>query len=113
MITPTSGSQQLVPVINQLFDMEQKLSRMGSDGQKLLRNIDRIKRYVKEMGLTYENPIGEDYNETRTDCEATISGPGTENLKIVEVLKPIIREEIHGINKIIQQAVVIVQAQSE
>jgi hypothetical protein len=37
-------------------------------------------------GLVYHNPIGEPYNETRTDIEASISGNSADNLIITEVI---------------------------
>lgn len=109
MITPTSTTRQLIPVINQLFMMEVKIEKGNEESKGLLRNLNRIKRYLEEMGLHYYNPIGESYDETRTDCEASISGKKTENLIITEVIKPIIRQEIHGLSTIVQQAVVIVE----
>ena len=68
------------------------------------------------IGLTYHNPLGEDYTDTRTDCEATISGTGVENLEIVEVIKPIIyysyQESDKVMKVIVQPAVVIVQSKN-
>ena len=109
MITPTSTTKQLIPIINQLFIMETKIGKGAEEMKGLQRNLDRIKRFLEEMGLSYHNPIGEFYDETRTDCEASISGDQTEDLKITEVIKPIIRQEIHGLSTIVQRAVVIVE----
>ncbi len=109
MMTPTSTTRQLIPIVNQLFDMERKLDRMGPETSSLKRNIERIKRYLTEMHIHYHNPIGENYDETRTDCEASISGESIDGLSITEVIKPIIYQHIHGMNQIVQQAVVIVQ----
>ena len=36
------------------------------------------------IGLSYHNPLGEIYTDTRTDCEATIAGTEVENLEIIE-----------------------------
>jgi hypothetical protein len=36
------------------------------------------------------DPLGEPYNETRTDCEAEIGGNNLQNLFISNVIKPII-----------------------
>ena len=34
----------------------------------------------EDLGLTWHNPIGENFDETRTDCEASIAGESAENL---------------------------------
>ena len=98
---------QHIFILNQVFDMEKKVSKLV-DGKSLVRNLRRIKQSFSELGLSYYDPTGESYNETRTDCEATISGTSTENLYIEEVIKPIIRFEKEGFNRIIQRGVVIV-----
>lgn len=101
-------------ILNQVFDMEQKVAKL-TESNSLRRNIDRIKNiyehdvFPKGQGLLYHNPIGESYDETRVDCEASISGNSTENLKIVEVIKPIIRLHMEDVAYILQKAVVIVK----
>jgi hypothetical protein len=100
--------KQHLMILNQLFDMEKKVSGNEAMG-KLQRNIDRIKGYYEEMGLTYANPMGEKFNETRTDCEASIVGEQTDNLVITEVIKPIIYIKEHGQPYITQKGVVIVE----
>jgi len=68
------------------------------------------------IGLSYLNPLGESYNDTRTDCEATIAGTEVENLEIIEVIKPIIfyayQENDKTMKIIVQPAVVIVQSKN-
>jgi len=100
--------QALLQVLNQVFDMERKLEQNGGN-RSLERNLRRIKQSFEQLGLQYHNPIGENYRETRTDCEATISGNSLNNLTITEVIKPIIRLEIEGFSQIVQRAVVIVE----
>lgn len=95
-------------VINQIFEMENKISKL-TENNSLQRNLDKIKNMYAEMGLTFDNPIGEKFDETRTDCEASITGTGTENLEIVEVLKPIIRLTQNERTAIAQKGVVIVK----
>lgn len=63
-------------------------------------------------GFVYYNPIGEDYNITRTDCEASIAGDSTDNLLITEVIKPIIRLHSGSASFIVQKAVVVVKAKN-
>jgi hypothetical protein len=61
-------------------------------------------------GYYIENPLGEPYNENRTDCDASIAGDNTENLFISEVVRPIIRYKHKGQSIIVQKAIVIVQS---
>ncbi len=99
---------QLLTIINQVHDLEKKLLKM-ENSRPLARNLNRIRDQFAEMGIKYHNPLGQPYNETRTDCEATISGTTTQNLVISEVIKPIITQEFEGMPHIIQKAVVIVE----
>lgn len=98
----------IVNLINQLFDLEKKIEDENSD--KILRNIKRMRRYLEEAGWNYHNPIGENYDETRTDCDADIAGESSENLVITEVIKPIIFQKESMGNMIVQKGVVIAQA---
>jgi hypothetical protein len=104
-------------LINQLFEVEQKIKKL-EEQNSIQRNIDKLKYFFENealtdgKGLVYHNPIGESYNETRTDCEASISGTSHENLEIIEVLKPIIYLKFGNTQMIIQKAVVIVQSRN-
>ena len=104
-------------VLNQLFEMEQKVIKL-QEQNSIQRNIDRIKNYFEKealpdgQGLIFHNPIGESYNVTRTDCEASISGSSHENLVILEVLKPIIYINYGNTKMVVQKAIVIVQAKN-
>ena len=80
----------ILTTANQLYELEQKLNKHGDSGN-MRRNVEKIKDALQEYGVVYEDPFGQRFTETRTDVEATISGTGTENLVIVEVIKPIIR----------------------
>lgn len=99
--------KQYILIINQVFDLEKKINAQ-SESPKFDRNFRRIRAAWEALGLSYYDPTGEAYDETRTDCEASISGDSEENLFIKETLKPIIRQEEDGFIKIIQRAVVIV-----
>jgi hypothetical protein len=57
--------------------------------------------------------MGQDFAETRTDVEASITGSSTDNLKIVEVIKPIIRAGVPSNSLVIQKGIVVVQTKSE
>lgn len=102
-------------ILNQLFELEQKVQKL-QEQNSIQRNIDKLKNYfdtealTDRQGLVYHNPIGERYDVTRTDCEATISGASHENLEIIEVLKPIIYIKYGNTQVITQKAIVIVQS---
>ncbi len=58
--------------------------------------------------------MGQQFKETRTDLDATISGSGTESLVVVKVIKPIIRAILRdGFSQVIQKGVVIVESRKE
>ena len=122
--------KSLLIILNQLYEVEQKLKK-GDDSAGISRNLTKIKDAFTEEGfpivdagggqipitLTYEDPMGQSYNDTRTDLEARISGIGTENLVVVEVIKPIIRvtwkDGADVTSKIVQQGIVIVASRKE
>jgi hypothetical protein len=113
--------QAYLDFMNQIFEIEKKTANLKEDNS-IQRNLNKMKGILEEeffkgsstIGLTYHNPIGESYADTRTDCEATIAGTDVNNLEIIEVIKPIIfysYQEFEKIIKIIvQPAVVIVQS---
>ncbi|MGD9487148.1 MAG: hypothetical protein AB7W47_03960 [Calditrichaceae bacterium] len=103
-------------IINQLFEIEKKTNKLIEENS-IGRNIQKLREYFEnnifsdELGLSYHSPLGESFNETRTDCEASIAGSSTENLLITEVIKPVIRVHQGDRTFIIQKAVVIVESQ--
>ena len=115
--------QAYLDFMNQIFEIEKKAANLKEENS-IQRNLNKMKGILEEeffkgsstIGLTYHNPLGESYSDTRTDCEATISGIGVENLEIVEVIKPIIFYAYHENEKVIkvivQPAVVIVQSKN-
>ncbi len=112
------SNQIFLDMLNQIFEVEKKLSKIETP-HSIGRNINNLKSMFEnrlfekdKSGFVLENPIGQAYNESRTDCEASISGESTENLYIVEVIKPIIRLKKEGYNTIVQRAVVVVAAKS-
>ena len=122
--------KSILIVLNQLYELEQKLKKQD-DPAHLSRNVGKMKDAFAEdglpawdaagsqlrIGLAYEDPMGQPFKETRTDLEATISGPGTENLVVVEVIKPVIRAIFRDgageFSKIVQRGVVIVESRKE
>ena len=108
----SEAEKYLLIVLNQLFEIEKKLTLHG-DPNNITRNVDQIKSSIEELGLFYENPLGEEFQETRTDLEATISGKGTERLKVVEVIKPIIRLGQRALSHVLQRGIVVVEEANE
>lgn len=115
METTLKIPRQYLFMLNQLFELEQKVEKL-QETNSLRRNIDKLKNYFETealsdgQGLIYYNPIGESYGVTRTDCDATISGESHENLEIIEVIKPVIYYRYGKSQMIVQKAVVIVQS---
>lgn len=107
--------KQYLFMLNQLFEIEQKIGKI-QEINSVQRNIDRLKDFFETealsegQGLVFHNPIGEKFDETRTDCEATISGTGHDNLEIIEVIKPIIYVKYGQTQMIAQKGIVIVQS---
>jgi len=110
--------EMLLETLNQVFEIEKKIEKI-EEPNSISRNLNRIKNlfqerlpFETEIGLIMENPIRQPYDETRLDVDANISGEGTENLIIVEVIKPIIRLKQGGFNQLVQKGIVIVQSQN-
>lgn len=108
--------KSILVALNQLYEMEQKLTKNG-DSANLQRNVSKMKDAFAEFGLAYEDPMGQPFKETRSDLEATISGAGTEDLIVVEVIKPIIRAVVREgageFSKVIQKGIVVVESRKE
>lgn len=105
-------------LIDQLFEVERKLGNIQEENS-ITRNLNKMKDTFEnlfsnstgaDIGFIYHNPIGEQYNETRLDLEASIAGSSTENLVITEVIKPIIRLKSGGSTYIARKGVVVVKS---
>jgi hypothetical protein len=96
-------------IINQVFEIDKKAKKI-TEQTTLGRNIDKLKEIFAELGFEYHDPIGEKYSDSRSDCEASISGQSTKDLAIVETIKPIIRYRRDGYTTIVQKAVVVVES---
>jgi hypothetical protein len=115
--------QVYLDFMNQIFEIEKKSTNLTEENS-IYRNVNKLKGIFEEdffkgsstIGLTYHDPLGETYSDTRTDCEATIAGTEVVNLEIIEVIKPIIffsYQDNEKVLKIIaQQAVVIVKSKN-
>jgi hypothetical protein len=91
---------------NLVFELEKKLSGLQATAG-VQRNIDRMKSVLEESGLLLLNPLGEPYNATRTDLEASITGPAGGSLEITDVIKPIVYLNEGGQRYLLQKGVVI------
>ena len=96
-------------LLNNLFEVERKLDLHGDPGNAS-RNVEKMKNTFAEQMLFYEDPMGEPFKETRTDLEATITGAGTDNLVVVEVIKPVIRHGDMAFSRVVQKGIVLVQS---
>lgn len=99
----------ILVTLNNLYEVEKKLALHGDTGNAT-RNVEKMKDVFAEMGVFYEDPMGQEFRETRTDLDATISGSGTENLVVVEVIKPIIRGGEAAFSKVVQKGIVVVES---
>ena len=88
--------------------MQAKLKEAGSM-HHLERNFNRLFNLLEEDGFMIQDPTGEAYSETRTDCEASISGRMSSKMKITRTIKPIIYQKKDGSVQLVQKAVVIAE----
>ena len=102
----------VLQVLNNICDIERKLSIHGDPGN-VRRNIEKIKDTFESEKIFYEDPFSQGFSETRTDLEASITGTGTENLHVVEVIKPIIRVGNKQFSRVIQKGIVVVESKIE
>ena len=114
MSNSISIPKKYIDILDQVFEIEKKLEGLN-EPNSISRNVNRIKEcfenLTQDSGLIYHNPIGEKFNETRTDLEASIAGNSTNNLVVIEVIKPIIRLcTNNGITTIVRKGVVIVES---
>lgn len=104
-----------IDLIDQVFEIEKKVENL-SEPNSISRNVNRIKELFEQLdadgGLFYHNPMGEEYNETRTDIDASIAGNSADNLVVTEVIKPILRYRIGGVTMIVRKGVVIAESKS-
>jgi hypothetical protein len=104
-----------IEMLDQIFEIEKKVESL-TEFNSISRNVGRLKEIFEQLevdgGLFYHNPIGETYNETRTDLEASISGDSADNLVITEVIKPIVRYRKGGITLITRKGIVVATSKS-
>lgn len=98
--------------LNHLYEIERKLALHG-DPASIQRNVERIKETFADAQVFYEDPMGQPFNETRADLEASISGESTENLVVTEVIKPIIRIGDRNFSRVAQKGIVVVKTKTQ
>lgn len=95
---------------NLVFELEKKLGDNDSPGLK--RNVQRMKDVLDEAGILLMNPMGEPYQETRTDLEANITSPAKGGLFVLDVIKPVLYAHQEQGKALLQRGVVIVGTRS-
>jgi len=110
--------KQYTDLIDQIFEIERKVDKI-EDANSISRNLSKMKDIFENIGetqsetgigYTYHNPIGEPFNETRLDLEASIAGTSTDDLVVIEVIKPIIRYKNGNSTVIARKGVVVVES---
>jgi hypothetical protein len=99
----------LIHVINQLFEIQTKIKE-GGTAANFERNLNRLVNLFEEDGYIIQDPTGETYSETRTDCEASISGRMGSKMKITRTIKPIIYQKKEGNVELLQKGIVIAES---
>ena len=98
-----------IQIINQFFEIEQKINHQNQSSL-FERNFNKLKVLFEEEGYIIQNPVNESYNDSRTDCEASIVGKVTSKMKISKTLKPVIYKKSDNNILLIQKAVVFVES---
>ena len=97
-----------VAIINQVFELQSRLAGTGS-GSAFERNFNRLFHIFEEGGYLVQDPTGEPYNESRTDCEVSVSGRIGPKLTITRTIKPIIYLRKDGQMQLLQKAIAIAE----
>ena len=97
-----------VHLINQLFEIQSKIRDMG-EADRFERNFTRLTSMFTDEGYIVQDPTHEAYSDSRTDCEASITGKMSSRMKISKTLKPVIYQKEEGNLRLVQKAVVIVE----
>lgn len=100
--------KQIVQVINQVVEINQKLIQEQIVG-KFERNLNRLFSIFEEEGYICTIPLGEKYNDARTDCTANVVGKEGNNMMITQVIKPIIYQKSNGTITLLQKGIVMVE----
>lgn len=91
---------------NLVFELEKKLT--VNDSPAIKRNVERMRAVLEEAGIMMLNPMGDAYQETRTDLEANLVSPAKGALFVVDVIKPVLYAQQEQGRTLLQKGVVIV-----
>ena len=91
---------------NLVFELEKKLT--VNDSPAIKRNVERMRVVLEEAGIMMLNPMGDAYQETRTDLEANLVSPAKGALFVVDVIKPVLYAQQEQGRTLLQKGVVIV-----
>ena len=97
-----------IQILNQLYEIQHKIDDLKITAN-FERNFNRIYSLFKDEGYMIQDPTNEVYNESRTDCEASIIGDPSQRMKISKTIKPIIYRSVDGNIQLVQKAVVLVE----
>jgi hypothetical protein len=97
-----------IHIINQLFELQSRLKDSPVASQ-VERNFTRLFTIFEEDGYLIQDPTGEAYQETRTDCEVSITGRLGSKMSITRTIKPIIYLRKDGSIQLLQKGVVIAE----
>ncbi|MDU1889995.1 MAG: hypothetical protein E6767_04835 [Dysgonomonas sp.] len=97
-----------IALINQIEEIQQRL-KADNLFESYERNFNRLFNIIEEEGYTCKNPLGEKYNDSRTDCEANIVGKEGKNMVITQVIKPIIYKQEGNETVLVQKGIVIIE----
>ncbi|MFM0002052.1 hypothetical protein PQR57_13570 [Paraburkholderia dipogonis] len=114
MVHPTHSElpKFVLSTLNHLYEIERKLALHG-DPASIQRNVERIKETFADANVFYEDPMGQPFSETRIDLEASISGEGTDELVVTEVIKPIVRIGDKDYSRVVQKGIVVVKSKAQ
>lgn len=100
--------EQIIQIINQVSEINQKLIQENVL-PKFERNLNRLFSIFEEEGYICTMPLGEKYNDARTDCTANVVGKEGKNMIITQVIKPIIYKKANGTITLLQKGIVMVE----
>jgi hypothetical protein len=99
----------MIQILNQLFDMQAKLTQLNM-AEPFSRNMARLIHICQESGYTMHDPLGEKYADSRTDCEANIIGKLSSNMIVSQVVKPIVYQTLNNEKSIVQKGIVMIES---
>ena len=104
----------LLNSLSNIYQLKLKAKRKGFYDD-IERDITKLEENYAECGLFIHDPLGEKCPDTRTDVEVNIAGSGGDNLVIIDVIKPIIRQSSSNLTAsqavVVQKGIVVAESQ--